>query len=84
MKKALLAEGGPAGRFAVGGLTGVTLTLDRSDEARAAGVDAVGIRLQSDARHAGPKLIESDYLADTARAVFQAVGASAPVQSWAA
>jgi 3-keto-L-gulonate-6-phosphate decarboxylase len=45
-----------------------------------AGVDAVGIHLQSDARRADPKLIESDYLGDMARAVFQGVGKTAPVQ----
>jgi hypothetical protein len=35
-----------------------------------AGVDAVGIHLQSDARRANPRLIENDYLGDVARAVF--------------
>jgi 3-hexulose-6-phosphate synthase len=45
-----------------------------------AGVDAVGIHLQSDARRANPKLIESDYLGDMARAVFDRVGKAAPVQ----
>ena len=45
-----------------------------------AGVDAVGIHLQADARRANPKLIESDYLGDTARAVFDRVGKTAPVQ----
>ena len=45
-----------------------------------AGVDAIGIHLQSDARRADPKLIESDYLGDTARAIFERVGKSAPVQ----
>jgi 3-keto-L-gulonate-6-phosphate decarboxylase len=45
-----------------------------------AGVDAVGIHLQSDARRADPKLIESDYLGETARAVFDKVGRRAPVQ----
>jgi 3-keto-L-gulonate-6-phosphate decarboxylase len=45
-----------------------------------AGVDAVGIHLQSDARRANPKLIESDYLGDVARAVFDRVGKTAPVQ----
>ena len=44
-----------------------------------AGVDAVGVHLQSDARRADPKLIESHYLDDMARAVFEKVGA-APVQ----
>jgi 3-hexulose-6-phosphate synthase len=45
-----------------------------------AGVDAVGIHLQADARRADAKLIESDYLGETARAVFERVGKSAPVQ----
>jgi 3-hexulose-6-phosphate synthase len=45
-----------------------------------AGVDAVGIHLQADARRANPKLIESDYLGDMARAVFDRVGKAAPVQ----
>jgi 3-keto-L-gulonate-6-phosphate decarboxylase len=45
-----------------------------------AGVDAVGIHLQSDARRANPKLIETDVLGDMARAIFDRVGKSAPVQ----
>jgi 3-keto-L-gulonate-6-phosphate decarboxylase len=45
-----------------------------------AGVDAVGIHLQSDARRANPKLIEDDYLGDVARAVFQRIGKAVPVQ----
>ena len=45
-----------------------------------AGVDAVGIHLQSDARRANPRLIESDYLGDMARAVFERIGKAAPVQ----
>jgi 3-hexulose-6-phosphate synthase len=45
-----------------------------------AGVDAVGIHLQADARRADPKLIESRYLDDMARAVFERVGRAAPVQ----
>ena len=45
-----------------------------------AGVDAVGVHLQSDARRADPALIESDYLGDMARAVFEQVGHVAPVQ----
>ena len=45
-----------------------------------AGVDAVGIHLQSDARRADPKLIEDDYLGDVARAVFERIGKAAPVQ----
>src|SRR5215207_38756 len=45
-----------------------------------AGVDAVGIHLQSDARRADPKLIESDYLGDMARAIFERDGKAAAVQ----
>jgi len=45
-----------------------------------AGVDAIGIHLQSDARRADPTLIERNYLGDAARAIFARVGASAPVQ----
>jgi 3-keto-L-gulonate-6-phosphate decarboxylase len=45
-----------------------------------AGVDAVGIHLQADARRVNPKLIDSDYLGEMARAVFERVGKSAPVQ----
>ncbi len=45
-----------------------------------AGVDAVGIHLQADARRADPTLIERNYLGDVARAVFERVGGAAPVQ----
>jgi len=45
-----------------------------------AGVDAVGIHLQADARRANPKLIEDDYLGDVARAVFERLGKAVPVQ----
>ena len=45
-----------------------------------AGVDAVGVHLQSDARRVNPKLIESDYLGEMARAIFDKVGKAAPVQ----
>jgi len=45
-----------------------------------AGVDGVGIHLQSDARRANPKLIEDDYLGDVARAVFERIGKVAAVQ----
>ena len=45
-----------------------------------AGVDAVGVHLQSDARRADPDAIERDYLGDVARAVFERVGRAAPVQ----
>jgi 3-keto-L-gulonate-6-phosphate decarboxylase len=46
-----------------------------------AGVDGIGIHLQSDQRRADPSLIERNYLGEVARAVFQKVGASAPVQA---
>lgn len=45
-----------------------------------AGVDAVGIHLQVDARRANPKLIEDDYLGEMARAVFDRIGKAVPVQ----
>jgi 3-keto-L-gulonate-6-phosphate decarboxylase len=45
-----------------------------------AGVDGVGVHLQSDARRADPTLIARDYLGDMARAVFDRVGKAAPVQ----
>ena len=45
-----------------------------------AGVDAVGVHLQADARRADPKLIESHMLGDAARGIFEKVGATAPVQ----
>jgi 3-hexulose-6-phosphate synthase len=45
-----------------------------------AGVDAIGIHLQSDARRANPKLIEDDYLSDVARGVFERIGKTVPVQ----
>ncbi len=45
-----------------------------------AGVDAVGVHLQSDARRADPTLIERRYLGDVARAIFERVGGAAPVQ----
>jgi 3-keto-L-gulonate-6-phosphate decarboxylase len=45
-----------------------------------AGVDAVGIHLQADARRADPTLIESHILGDAARAIFEKVGGAAPVQ----
>jgi len=45
-----------------------------------AGVDAVGIHLQADARRANPRLIADDYLGDVARAVFQRLGKAVPVQ----
>src|SRR4051794_11582660 len=44
------------------------------------GVDAVGVHLQSDARRADPKLIETDFLGEIARAIFERVGKTAPVQ----
>jgi 3-hexulose-6-phosphate synthase len=45
-----------------------------------AGVDAIGIHLQADARRANPKLIEDDYLGDVTRAVFERIGKAALVQ----
>jgi 3-keto-L-gulonate-6-phosphate decarboxylase len=45
-----------------------------------AGVDGIGIHLQADARRADPKLIESHYLDDVARTVFERVAGAAPVQ----
>ena len=45
-----------------------------------AGVDAVGVHLQADARRADPTLIESRYLDNVARAIFERVGDAAPVQ----
>src|SRR4051812_11510263 len=45
-----------------------------------AGVDGVGVPLQPDARHADPALIESHPLEDAARAIFERVGRSAPVE----
>jgi 3-hexulose-6-phosphate synthase len=45
-----------------------------------AGVDAVGVHLQADARRADPTLIERNYLGDVARAIFERVGSAAPVQ----
>jgi 3-hexulose-6-phosphate synthase len=45
-----------------------------------AGVDGVGVHLQADARRADARLIESDYLGDMARAIFERVGKAAPVQ----
>ena len=45
-----------------------------------AGVDAVGIHLQSDGRRANPKLIETDYLSEVALGVYAKVGKVVPVQ----
>ena len=45
-----------------------------------AGVDAVGVHLQADARRADPTLIERNYLSGVARAIFERVGGAAPVQ----
>src|SRR5262245_19397431 len=44
-----------------------------------AGVDAVGIHLQADARRANPKLIEDGYLSAVARACFERIGKAVPV-----
>jgi 3-hexulose-6-phosphate synthase len=45
-----------------------------------AGVDGVGVHLQSDARRADPTLIETHYLDDMTRAIFERVGRTASVQ----
>ncbi len=45
-----------------------------------AGVDAVGVHLQSDARRVNPKLIEDDYLSEVALGVYAKVGKAVPVQ----
>jgi 3-hexulose-6-phosphate synthase len=45
-----------------------------------AGVDGIGIHLQADARRADARLIESDYLGDMARAIFERAGKAVPVQ----
>lgn len=45
-----------------------------------AGVDAVGVHLQADARRADPKLFERDILGDATRAIFERVGKAAPIQ----
>ncbi|MBS1835039.1 MAG: orotidine 5'-phosphate decarboxylase [Acidobacteria bacterium] len=45
-----------------------------------AGVDAIGIHLQVDARRANPKLIEEDYLGEVARTVFEKIGRRVPMQ----
>lgn len=45
-----------------------------------AGVDGVGVHLQADARRADPSLMQGDYLAGIARAVFDRVGERAIVQ----
>jgi 3-hexulose-6-phosphate synthase len=56
---------------------------DLADVARRmvdAGVDSIGVHLQSDARHPTPALIERDILGDAARAIFERVGKTTPVQ----
>lgn len=45
-----------------------------------AGVDAIGIHLQVDARRANPKLIEEDSLGEVARTVFEKIGRRVPMQ----
>jgi 3-hexulose-6-phosphate synthase len=45
-----------------------------------AGVDAVGVHLQVDARRANPKLIENDFLGEVAMAVYERIGKTVPVQ----
>lgn len=57
-----------------------TEVLDAARRMVDAGVDGVGVHLQSDARRADPSLIENDLLGKTARAVFDAVGDAVSVQ----
>lgn len=45
-----------------------------------AGVDAVGVHLQVDARRADPKLIENDFLGEVAMKVYERIGKTVPVQ----
>ena len=45
-----------------------------------AGVDAVGVHLQVDARRADPKLIENDYLGEVALKIYERIGKTVPVQ----
>jgi 3-keto-L-gulonate-6-phosphate decarboxylase len=54
--------------------------IEVADQMLEAGVDGVGIHLQLDARRADPALIERNYIADVARAIFEAVGDRASVQ----
>lgn len=65
----LLPQQGPAG-----------LAIEAALRMVDAGVDGVGIHLQFDARSADPALLQSSYLADIARAVFERVGEVASVQ----
>ncbi len=57
-----------------------TVAVDAALRMLDAGVDVVGVHLQSDARHADPKLIENDLLGDMARTIFERVGKAAPVE----
>ena len=45
-----------------------------------AGVDAIGVHLQADARRADPALLERHYLDDMARGIFERVSGAVPVQ----
>jgi 3-hexulose-6-phosphate synthase len=55
-------------------------TVDVALRMLEAGVDAVGIHLQADARRADASLITSDLLSAAARAIFERVGKTAPIQ----
>ena len=55
-------------------------TVDMALRMVDAGVDGVGVHLQSDARRATPSLMEGSYFADAARAVFDRVGRQVSVQ----
>jgi 3-keto-L-gulonate-6-phosphate decarboxylase len=57
-----------------------TEVIDAARRMVDAGVDGVGVHLQSDARRADPSLIERDVLGRPARAVFDAVGDAVSVQ----
>ena len=54
--------------------------VEVAQEMLEAGVDGIGVHLQSDARTANPDLFRSGYLADMAETIHQAVGKHASVQ----
>ncbi len=60
--------------------TATALVGDTAARMVDAGVDAIGIHLQVDARRADPKLIENDFLGEMAIKVFERVGKAVPVQ----
>jgi 3-keto-L-gulonate-6-phosphate decarboxylase len=60
--------------------TAVVQVSDTAARMVDAGVDAVGIHLQVDARRADPKLIENDFLGEMALKIFERVGKAVPVQ----